>query len=116
MFSITRILIAASLALAVAAVPGGLGSEPTQTVTVTATPTATSVSSCNTGCGAQRCEQVGDRVSSILGALGVMVQGLDGLVGISCNPVVVAEVCSKTPVCCEENGIGSLISVSCIVV
>ncbi|KAH9923487.1 uncharacterized protein B0H18DRAFT_1212203 [Fomitopsis serialis] len=55
-------------------------------------------------------------ISPILGLLGVVVQGLDGLVGIRCNPVVVGEDCNNTPMCCEENGIGNLISVGGIVI
>lgn len=68
MFSLklTHVLVASSLALVVAAVPGGWGGEPTKTVTVTATPTATSISECNTDGGAQCCQDVGNVSTLVL--------------------------------------------------
>ncbi|KZT70590.1 fungal hydrophobin [Daedalea quercina L-15889] len=121
MFSLklTHVLIASSLALVVAAVPGGWGGEPTKTVTVTATPTATSISECNTDGGAQCCQDVGNAgssgISSVLAELGIVVQDVDGLVGINCDPITVGKSCSNTPVCCEDNAIDNLVSVGCVV-
>ncbi|EPT04787.1 hypothetical protein FOMPIDRAFT_82769 [Fomitopsis schrenkii] len=119
MFSLTRILIVSALALTVAAAPNAQWGEPTKTVTVTATPTATSSSDCNTGGGAQCCQNVGDSsspgMSGILGLLGIVLEGIDELVGVNCSPVVVGQDCSNTPVCCEESGVGDLISIGCIV-
>ncbi|EPT04786.1 hypothetical protein FOMPIDRAFT_1045475 [Fomitopsis schrenkii] len=119
MFSLTRILVASVLALTVAAAPNVDWNEPTQTVTVTATtPTETSSSDCNTGGGAQCCQNVGNPNSSgmsgILNLLGIVTQGLDDLVGIACSPFVVGQDCTSAPVCCEENGIANMVSIGCI--
>ncbi|KAI0729195.1 fungal hydrophobin [Fomitopsis betulina] len=119
MFSLTRILVASALALTIAAVPNGQWGEPTTTVTVTATPTATSSSDCNTGGGAQCCQNVGNPssspIASILSILGIVVQGVEDIIGVDCSPLVLGQYCSNTPVCCEQNGIGNIISIGCIV-
>lgn len=39
--------------------------------------------------------------------LGIVVQDVDGLVGINCDPITVGKSCSNTPVCCEDNAIVS---------
>ena len=52
-------------------------------------------------------------MSGLLGLLGIVVEGLDGLVGLDCSPLVVGQDCSNTPVCCEENGDVSLSSIDC---
>ena len=43
-------------------------------------------------------------MSPLLALLGVVVEGLDGLVGLDCSPIVVGQDCSNTPVCCENSG------------
>ncbi|KAH9846232.1 fungal hydrophobin [Lenzites betulinus] len=75
---------------------------------------------CNTG-PIQCCNSVGkandDVFSAILGLLG-MVLDPDVLVGVTCSPLsgvgVGGSSCSATPVCCENNSEGGLISIGCI--
>ena len=76
-------------------------------------------------------------MSGLLGLLGIVVEGLDGLIGANCSPLVVGQDCSNTPVCCENSGDvsasnvgstlpaltigmllsqGNLISIGCIVI
>ena len=82
----------------------------TTTVTVTQTATPTTVSQCNTG-PIQCCQSTqtagSPAAASILGLLGVVVQDLDIIVGITCSPLTVIGVggtsCSAQPVCCENN-------------
>ncbi|KAI0806667.1 fungal hydrophobin-domain-containing protein [Fomes fomentarius] len=57
--------------------------------------------------------------STILALLGVVVQDVTAKVGLGCSPVSVVGVgsgnaCSATPVCCQNNNVGGLISVGCI--
>lgn len=74
-------------------------SPVTTTVTVTATATPTSVSQCTTG-SVQCCnsvESASDPAASLLlGLLGVVVQGVDVLVGITCTPIDVIGVGSDS--------------------
>ncbi|KZT70587.1 fungal hydrophobin [Daedalea quercina L-15889] len=113
MFSFTRLLVAAALATAAFA-----GEEPTTTVTVTATPTATSVSQCNVSGGAQCCQTTTTAGSSAgaaaLALVALVVEDLEEVIGIECSPLTIGQSCSYSPVCCEENGIGDLISIGCI--
>ncbi|GJE95854.1 fungal hydrophobin [Phanerochaete sordida] len=91
----------------------------TKTVTVTAAPT--SVSSCSTG-PIQCCDSVqkasSPAAANLLGLLGIVVEGVDALVGLTCSPITVIGVgggqCSATTVCCENNSFGSLISIGCV--
>lgn len=91
----------------------------TATVTVTATPSATP--SCSTG-PVQCCNSL-EKASSpagslLLGLLGVVVQGVDVLLGLDCSPISVVAVgggqCKNNVVCCQNNAVGGLISVGCI--
>ncbi|THG94808.1 hypothetical protein EW026_g6734 [Hermanssonia centrifuga] len=100
--------------------PGG--SPPTETVTVTApASTETTVSQCNTG-SIQCCNQVVSSTSAeadlLLGLLGVVLDGVDVLLGLDCSPISVVGIangaCSAAPVCCENNSIGGLINVGCV--
>ncbi|EKM54146.1 uncharacterized protein PHACADRAFT_98288 [Phanerochaete carnosa HHB-10118-sp] len=96
---------------------------PTTTVTVTETATASSVpaSDCSTG-SVQCCNTVTSAsdptAAGILGLLGVVVQGVDVLVGLTCDPITVVGAgggsCSAQAVCCQDNSYGSLISIGCI--
>ncbi|RDB21952.1 Fruiting body protein SC3 [Hypsizygus marmoreus] len=96
--------------------------EPTVTITVTAHPTATSIpaSQCNTG-GLQCCNSVqnasSDPVSLLLGLLGVVLQGLNIQVGLTCSPITVigggGSSCTAQPVCCQNNSFHGLIAIGC---
>ncbi|KAI0635181.1 fungal hydrophobin-domain-containing protein [Trametes polyzona] len=99
----------------------------TTTVTVTAPPTTITVPaggqpSCSTG-PIQCCNSLekssSDAGSFLLGLLGVVVEGLDALIGLQCSPLSVVGVgagnsCSANTVCCENNNVGGLISIGCI--
>ncbi|OSC99926.1 fungal hydrophobin [Trametes coccinea BRFM310] len=75
---------------------------------------------CNTG-PIQCCNQVGKANEGIFGALlGLLEMVVDPevLVGVQCSPLSAVGVggssCSATPVCCENNSEGGLISIGCI--
>ncbi|KAJ8454038.1 hypothetical protein ONZ51_g13260 [Trametes cubensis] len=54
----------------------------------------------------------------LTGLAGVNVQDLTGLVGVQCSPITViggsGSTCKQQPVCCENNSVGSLVSVGCV--
>ncbi|KAL5523252.1 SC3_2 [Sanghuangporus sanghuang] len=94
----------------------------TTTVTVTATATATEpASQCNTG-PIQCCDSVQSAdsftISTLLGLLGIVLEDLDVLVGLTCDPISVVGVgssgCDAHPVCCENNDFNGLISIGCV--
>ncbi|OBZ77990.1 Fruiting body protein SC3 [Grifola frondosa] len=98
--------------------------EATTTVTVTATAPASteSAGSCNVG-DLQCCNSVESASSpaatTLLGLLGIVVDGLDVLLGLGCSPISVIGVgsgsaCDASPVCCENNNVGGLISIGCV--
>ncbi|KAK7696115.1 hypothetical protein QCA50_000758 [Cerrena zonata] len=78
-------------------------------------------SSCDTG-PIQCCQSTataGSKTgSALLDAIGVVVQDLNVLLGITCSPISVigtgGNSCSANPVCCEDNSHGSLISIGCV--
>ncbi|KAI0643539.1 fungal hydrophobin [Trametes meyenii] len=89
-----------------------------------ATPTpggAPGAGSCSTG-PIQCCESV-ERAGSadaanILKSIGVVVQDVNAMVGLTCTPINVVGVgsgssCSANAVCCENNSFGGLISIGC---
>ncbi|KDQ62774.1 hypothetical protein JAAARDRAFT_203826 [Jaapia argillacea MUCL 33604] len=88
-----------------------------------ATPTSTeSASSCTTG-PIQCCDTVESASSpaaaGILASLGVVVQDVTALVGLTCSPITAVGVgsgssCSASPVCCTDNSYGTLISIGCV--
>ncbi|RPD65506.1 fungal hydrophobin [Lentinus tigrinus ALCF2SS1-7] len=121
-----------SLALLAVAMPGG--APPTKTTTVTSPPKTTTVTvtspgstptgsgSCSTG-PIQCCQQTGtvdDPVFGLLlGLLGIVVDGVDVLLGLDCSPITVIGVgtggsCDANVVCCQNNNVGGLISIGCI--
>ncbi|OSD08046.1 fungal hydrophobin [Trametes coccinea BRFM310] len=100
-------------------------STPTTTKTITVTATAPAVtqpaSSCSTG-PVQCCDSVesADSVTGniLLGLLGIVVDGLDVLLGLNCSPISVIGVgggnCAANAVCCQNNNVGGLISIGCV--
>ncbi|KII84815.1 hypothetical protein PLICRDRAFT_32095 [Plicaturopsis crispa FD-325 SS-3] len=105
------------LAAFAAATPWGDG-EPTKTVTVTApASTATEPASACTATNQKCCQSTADSdsaaASSILGLLGVVLEGVEVLVGLNCVSIV-GNACSATAVCCEDNSYGNLISIGCV--
>ncbi|KAI0668048.1 hydrophobin [Trametes maxima] len=91
-------------------------------VVASPTPGGVSASSCSTG-SLQCCNQVQSAdslgVSTLLGLLGVVLQDLNILVGVSCSPISVVGVgsgnaCSSNAVCCDNNNVGGLLSVGCL--
>ncbi|RDX54529.1 fungal hydrophobin [Lentinus brumalis] len=76
-----------------------------------------SAGSCNTG-PIQCCNQTYDTKDHspdlLAGLLGVVVGSLDGLLGVSCSPIVSGATCSGTTVCCEDNAHGGLVSIGCL--
>lgn len=104
-----------------------------------ATPTRRNepASSCTTG-DLQCCEQTGDAsssaISTILASLGINVQDVTGLVGLTCSPITVIGVgqsswwvvfaseisishfmfSSANSVCCQDNSFGGVASIGCV--
>ncbi|OJT07731.1 Fruiting body protein SC3 [Trametes pubescens] len=116
----------ASLAVLAVATPMEVkrgGAPPaTKTVTVTAPPpTSTPTSTCSTG-PIQCCNSLESASSPagslLLGLLGVVLQGVDVLLGLDCSPISVIGVgggnCNANVVCCENNSVGGLISIGCV--
>ncbi|OJT08550.1 Fruiting body protein SC3 [Trametes pubescens] len=78
--------------------------------------------SCSTG-ALQCCESTekADSAagSNLLKSLGVVVQDVNVLIGVTCSPITVVGVgsggsCSAQTVCCDDNSHGGLVSVGCI--
>ncbi|KIJ47879.1 hypothetical protein M422DRAFT_108366, partial [Sphaerobolus stellatus SS14] len=60
----------------------------------------------------------GPNAAGLLGLLGIVVQGVDVLVGLGCTPISVLGVgqsanCAQQPVCCENNHFNGLINIGC---
>ncbi|KIJ48499.1 hypothetical protein M422DRAFT_162707 [Sphaerobolus stellatus SS14] len=76
---------------------------------------------CNTG-DAQCCNSVTSAndpsTAALLGLLGIAVQGVDVLIGITCSPITAIGVggganCAQQPVCCTNNNFNSVVNVGC---
>ncbi|KAI0070167.1 fungal hydrophobin [Panus rudis PR-1116 ss-1] len=57
--------------------------------------------------------------AALLKGLGIVVQDVDALLGLTCSPISVVGVgsgsaCSTTAVCCEDNSHGGLVSIGCV--
>ncbi|KAI0717349.1 fungal hydrophobin-domain-containing protein [Cerioporus squamosus] len=106
--------------------------EPPKTITQTGTGTCTATapvvtvtepaSNCTTG-PIQCCEAIQSANSApgkvILGLLGIILKDLDVVLGLNCDPITGVGVgsgnaCTAVTVCCENNSVGSLISIGCI--
>ncbi|KAE9407603.1 hydrophobin 2 [Gymnopus androsaceus JB14] len=77
-------------------------------------------SSCTTGpiqCCASTESATDPTAAGILSLLGIVVQGVDVLVGLTCSPITVIGAgdssCSAQAVCCQDNSHGGLISIGC---
>ncbi|KAF9467662.1 fungal hydrophobin-domain-containing protein [Collybia nuda] len=84
-------------------------------------PTPLPASQCGTGnlhcCNAL--ERADDSVVGLLlGLLGVVIQGVEALVGINCSPIDILGIgqneCHDQPVCCQNNDFEGLIVIGCV--
>ncbi|KDQ62765.1 hypothetical protein JAAARDRAFT_30683, partial [Jaapia argillacea MUCL 33604] len=83
---------------------------------------AVATAQCTTG-ALQCCDTVESASSptaaGILKSIGVVVQDVNALVGLTCSPITAVGVgsgssCTANPVCCTDNSWGSLISIGCV--
>ncbi|GAW05881.1 fungal hydrophobin [Lentinula edodes] len=116
-----------ALAILAAATPGGQPTTTTVPVTTTITVTAPGTtatepaSSCSTG-ELQCCDSTEEASSAagslLLGLIGVVLQDVNVLLGVTCSPITVIGVgnsgCSAQAVCCEDNAWGGLVSIGCV--
>ncbi|KAH9919983.1 fungal hydrophobin [Epithele typhae] len=121
----TLITLATFTTLAIATPWNTPTTSATSTVTVTVTETAKGpepTSSCTIG-PIQCCQSTTAATSpagtALLGLLGIVVEGVDVLLGLNCSPITVIGVgsgssCSATTVCCENNSQGGLVSIGCV--
>ncbi|KAF9561680.1 fungal hydrophobin [Agrocybe pediades] len=110
-FSRVALLVAASVASLVAAVPYGGHHIGDNNI----------INSCNTG-SVQCCNQVfeaGSEQSNWLhGLIGVALGAVNAQAGLACNPITAIGVgngaqCTSQPVCCTGNHMNGLIAVGC---
>ncbi|KAF6756265.1 fungal hydrophobin-domain-containing protein [Ephemerocybe angulata] len=103
-------LIALALASVAIAVPTG-GTTP---------PAPIPPSQCNTG-PIQCCQDVqtagSPDVTKIFAALGISVEDVNALVGLTCSPISVIGLpgnsCSAQPVCCTNNNFNGVVAIGC---
>ncbi|KAF8889941.1 hydrophobin, partial [Infundibulicybe gibba] len=77
-------------------------------------------SQCNTG-SIQCCnsvESVNDSIVGVLLALlGIDIDGIDVLVGLTCSPLSILGIggnsCSAQPVCCQNNNFNGIVAIGC---
>ncbi|TFK46050.1 fungal hydrophobin [Heliocybe sulcata] len=58
-------------------------------------------------------------VITALGSLGIALQDVTGLVGLTCSPITAIGIgsggsCTESPVCCSDNAYGGLVSIGCV--
>ncbi|KAH9940196.1 hydrophobin [Epithele typhae] len=71
---------------------------------------------------AQCCQTSGSAsdpaISTVLAGLGIVVQDVDALVGLTCSAVFVVGVggttCDANALCCSDNSFGGLASIGCV--
>ncbi|PBK62624.1 fungal hydrophobin [Armillaria solidipes] len=96
----------------------------TTTVSTTATITATPIPASQCSTANMQCCNALERADStpvgvILGLLGVVLQDLEALVGITCSPISIVGVgqgaqCANQAVCCQNNTFNGLIAIGCV--
>ncbi|KAF8985268.1 fungal hydrophobin-domain-containing protein [Cyathus striatus] len=77
-------------------------------------------SQCTTG-DLQCCQNSGSStdsaISSALSLLGIVVQDVNALIGVTCSPISVigagGNSCTAQPVCCTDNSFNGLIALGC---
>ncbi|KAJ3991682.1 fungal hydrophobin [Lentinula boryana] len=119
--SIATFYAFSAFAILAVATPGGKPATTTITATAPAPTTTETAGQCTTG-ELQCCtstETAGSAAgAAILGLLGVVVQDVDVLLGLTCSPITVIGVgnsgCSASAVCCEDNSWGGLVSIGCV--
>ncbi|KAI0355220.1 hydrophobin 1 [Trametes cingulata] len=57
--------------------------------------------------------------AALLGLLGIVVQDVNVLLGVTCSPITVIGVgsggsCDAQAVCCQDNSHGGLVSIGCV--
>ncbi|KAF8985272.1 fungal hydrophobin-domain-containing protein [Cyathus striatus] len=79
-------------------------------------------SQCSGSTGAlQCCDSTGKAtdpsIANILGPLGIVVQDVTALVGVTCSPISVVGVggnsCTAQPVCCTNNSFNGVVALGC---
>ncbi|KAI9069450.1 fungal hydrophobin [Trametes sanguinea] len=89
-----------------------------------ALPALVAAQNCNTGV-MQCCNSVKTATDPTVAAIipldliGVVLGDVNALVGIDCSPIEVVGVgagnsCNAHPVCCENNSLGSAVSIGCV--
>ncbi|KAF8875223.1 fungal hydrophobin [Infundibulicybe gibba] len=76
---------------------------------------------CNTGdiqcCNSVQAVSGSSAVSGLLGLLGIVVQDVTALVGVTCSPItaigIAGNQCSAQPVCCTNNSFNGLVAIGC---
>ncbi|KAI1070245.1 hypothetical protein LB507_010243 [Fusarium sp. FIESC RH6] len=91
--------------------------ESTTESTAAATSTAAVAPLCRAPAALQCCNNVGTAsspaVSLLLGLLGIVIRDQSTVVGTTCSAIDDFGACNKTPVCCNDNSHGGLISIGC---
>ncbi|RSM14768.1 hypothetical protein CDV31_005202 [Fusarium ambrosium] len=91
--------------------------ESTTESTAAATSTTAPSGPCQAPASLQCCQTVGTVSTPVIGLilslLGIVVRDTNILLGITCSPITNAGSCPATPVCCNDNSHGGLISIGC---
>ncbi|KAJ3748343.1 fungal hydrophobin [Lentinula detonsa] len=116
-----------AFAILAVATPGGKPTTTTPPITTTITVTAPATTTTETAgqctTGELQCCTTTETAGSAVGAalltlLGVVVQDVDVLLGLTCDPITVIGVgnsgCAASAVCCEDNAWGGLVSIGCV--
>ncbi|KAF9474374.1 fungal hydrophobin [Pholiota conissans] len=82
--------------------------------------TASPSNQCNTGslqCCNSTAKATDPAISTLLGLLGIVVQDVTALVGVTCSPITVVGVsgtsCSEQPVCCTDTSFNGVVALGC---